>query len=226
MKATIIDSILGFFAFDENDRLIEKALFEKNPETVANKILRIENGEAIEELNELVKKLLNSGCDKFVFENPQIAKNIHEAFNAETEATTPSRVGELLRKNTLQFAIDNEFVRTEQEFQEWVHEVSIALTKKRVRKIVEKRDLMVAQAILSIDDLDKTINLFMSRIVEWYGLHFPELTHVLENQETCARLILNLGNRKKLCNRSLRKRRTTPRQGRADKKLRDNIYGR
>lgn len=205
MKATIIDSIIGFFAFDENDRLIEKALFEKNPETVANKILRIENGEIIEELNELVKKLVSSEYDRFVFENPQIAKNIHEAFNVETEATTPSSIGELLRKNTLQFAIDNVFVTTEQEFREWVHEVSIALTKKRVRKTVEKRDLMVAQAIMSIDDLDKTINLFMSRIVEWYGLHFPELTHVLENQETYARLILNLGSRENFATEALEK---------------------
>jgi nucleolar protein 56 len=205
MKATIIDSIIGVFAFDENSRLIEKALFEKDPETIASKILGIENGEVVEELDKLVKKLLNNGCDGFVFENPKIAKKVHETFNVETETIASSSSGESLRKNMPQFAVDNEFTKTEQEFQTWVHDVSIALTKKRVRKSVEKRDLMVAQAILSIDDLDKTINLFMSRIVEWYGLHFPELTHVLENQETYARLILNLGSRQNFATEALEK---------------------
>ena len=54
---------------------------------------------------------------------------------------------------------------------------------------------MVAQAILSIDDLDKTINLFMGRIREWYGLHFPELDRLIERHETYARLVLKLGER-------------------------------
>lgn len=205
MKATIANSIIGVFAFDGNNRLIEKVLFEKDPEAVADKIPKIENGEAAEELKVLLKKLVDSGYERFVFEDPELAKNIRETFNTETEITTPSSAGELLRKNTLQFAIDSGFVKTEQEFRGWVHDVSVALTKKRVRKTAEKRDLMVAQTILSIDDLDKTINLFMGRIQEWYGLHFPELTHLLENQETYARLVSNLGDRENLVAEALEK---------------------
>lgn len=198
MKAIIIDSIMGVFAFDENNRFIDKVLFEKKPEAVADKILKIENGETIEELNVLLKTLMNSGYDGFIFENPKTAKNIRETLNAETEIITSSNAGELLSRNALQFAMDGGFVKTEQEFKEWVRDVSMVLTKKRVKKTVEKRDLTVAQAILSIDDLDKTINLFMGRIQEWYGLHFPELNHLLENQETYARLVANLGDRKNL----------------------------
>jgi len=69
------------------------------------------------------------------------------------------------------------------------------LAKVRVRKAVEKRDLLVAQAIQTIDDLDKTLNLFMSRIREWYGLHFPELDRLIDKHETYARLVLNLRRR-------------------------------
>jgi len=205
VKATIIDSVIGVFAFDDNSRLIGKVLFEKDPEVVADKILKVESGEAVDELNVLLKKLMDSGYDRFVFESPDVAKNIREIFNKETELAAPSSAGELLRKNTFQFAIDSGFVKTEQEFREWIHDVSVALTKKRVRKTVEKRDLMIAQAILSIDDLDKTINLFMGRIQEWYGLHFPELTRLLENQETYARLVSSLGDRENLIAESLEK---------------------
>lgn len=205
MKAIIIDSLIGVFAFDENNRLIDKVLFEKEPAFVADKILKIENGEAIDELNVLLKKLMNNGYERFVFENPKIAKIIRETLNSETEIIASSSTGELFRRNMLQFAIDTGFLKTEQEFREWVRDVSVALTKKRVRRAVEKRDLTVAQAILSIDDLGKTINLFMGRIQEWYGLHFPELTHLLENQGTYARLVANWGDRENLTAEALEK---------------------
>jgi nucleolar protein 56 len=64
-----------------------------------------------------------------------------------------------------------------------------------VTRAVEKRDLLVVQAIQTIDDLDKTLNLFMSRVREWYGLHFPELDRLIDKHETYARLIVNLGGR-------------------------------
>jgi len=54
---------------------------------------------------------------------------------------------------------------------------------------------LAVQAIQTIDDMDKTLNLFMGRIREWYGLHFPELDRLIEKHETYARLILNLGRR-------------------------------
>ena len=205
MKATIIHSTIGVFAFDEDNRMIEKTLFEKDAAAVAEKILKMENGEAIEELTILVGKLTNTGYSEFVFENSEVTRSIRQSFNVETMTTTPSTAGEILRKNMLQFAVDSGFIGTEQEFQEWVHKVSMALTRKRVQKTVGKRDLMVAQAILSIDDLDKTINLFMSRITEWYGLHFPELAHLLENQETYARLVSSLGSRENFDTEKLEK---------------------
>jgi nucleolar protein 56 len=93
------------------------------------------------------------------------------------------------------FAIEVGFVKQPQELRELIREVSVELTRLRVKKAGEKRDLMVAQAILSIDELDKTANLFIGRIREWYGLHFPELDRMINKHETYARLVLDLGKR-------------------------------
>jgi len=205
MKALIIDSVIGIFAFDQDNRLIDNVLFKKDAETAAEAILNFENGKATEELKTLLKKLTEKNYQTLVFENSEMAKSVHVGFSVETETSKLSSTDELLRKNVLQLAIENGFAHSEQEFHEWVRDVSVALTKKRVRKAVEKRDLTIAQAILSIDDLDKTINLFMGRIQEWYGLHFPELTHLLENQETYARLVLNLGGRENFALENLEK---------------------
>jgi nucleolar protein 56 len=61
------------------------------------------------------------------------------------------------------------------------------------------------QAIQTIDDLDKTVNLFMSRVREWYGLHFPEVDRLIEKHETYARLVSKLGRRENFTVENLEK---------------------
>jgi nucleolar protein 56 len=86
-----------------------------------------------------------------------------------------------------------------------MHSVSMEIAKLKVKGAVEKRDLLVAQAIQTLDDLDKTINLFMSRLREWYGIHFPELDRLLEKHETYARLVVSIGNRENFTAEKLEK---------------------
>jgi nucleolar protein 56 len=81
------------------------------------------------------------------------------------------------------FAIETGFVKDYEEFRRWTHSVSMEIAKLRVKKAVEKKDLIIAQAIQTLDDLDKTINLFMSRVREWYGIHFPELDRLWRNMK-------------------------------------------
>lgn len=205
MKAKIVGTIIGFFAFDDDNRLIEKVLFKKDADAVAEKILKTETGEVVEELELILEKLRNNGYAEFVIDNPETAKTIRERLRVQVEMGKLPSAETLLDKSMAQFAVEFEFVGIDQEFRAWVRDVAVALTKKRVRKAVEKRDLMVAQTILSIDDLDKTINLFMSRIREWYGLHFPELDSLLEKHETYARMVLNLGTRENFAVENLEK---------------------
>jgi len=79
------------------------------------------------------------------------------------------------------------------------------LSRIKVRKASEKRDLLIAQAVQALDDLDKTLNLFVGRIREWYGLHFPELSRLLDKHETYLRLVHRLGKRENFTLESLEK---------------------
>jgi hypothetical protein len=58
-----------------------------------------------------------------------------------------------------------------------------------------KRDLLIIQGIMALDDLDKTVNLFANRLREWYGLHFPELGSLIEKNDVYLKLIISLGER-------------------------------
>jgi len=147
--------------------------------------------------------LKKKGYTTFVLENGAIAETVKKKLKVETSIAQRSQQGEILRKNMEEFALKVGFVKQPQKLRELTREVSVELTRLRVRKAGEKRDLMVAQAILSIDDLDKTAKLFMGRIREWYGLHFPELDRMIEKHETYARLVLNLGKRLNFTTESL-----------------------
>ncbi len=205
MKATIVQCIVGVFGFGEKNQLLDKVLFPKDPEKIADKLGKIETGKVIDEVARLVEKLQAKGYSEFVFESPEIVRNARDKLKIEAVAETPSKAGDLLRKNLEKIAVEAGFVKQDAELRELTHKVSMELTKMRVKKAVEKRDLVVAQAIQTIDDLDKTVNLFMSRIREWYGLHFPELSRLVEKHETYARLIANLGQRENFTSENLQK---------------------
>jgi len=195
LKATIIASVMGFFGFGEGNKLIKAILFPKDPGEIAERLRKIETGEAVDEIVALIKDLQGKDYETFMFEEAEIAQNVREKLGVNVEVVKPSEAGDLLRGNLEKFAVEVGFVKEPGEVRQWFHRVSMELTKMRVKRAGEKRDLVAAQAIQTVDDLDKTLNLFVGRVREWYGLHFPELDRLVEKHETYARLVANLGRR-------------------------------
>jgi nucleolar protein 56 len=196
---------MGVFGFGEKNELVDRVLFPKDAKEIAERLRKIETGKVVDEIDTLIEKLRSKGYNTFVFESSDMARNAREKLNIEVDMAMPSEAGEMLRGNLEKFAVDVGFVEQTAELRDWTHKVSIELTKMRIKKAIKKRDLVVAQAIQTIDDLDKTLNLFMGRIREWYGLHFPELDRMVDKHETYARLITKLGGRENLTIKNLEK---------------------
>ena len=75
---------------------------------------------------------------------------------------------------------------------EFFHEFyrkNIDITRIGIRNSVAE-DLLIIQAVGCIEDLDKAINLLAKRLREWYGLHNPEFSRSIENNEKFAQIIL------------------------------------
>ncbi len=195
MKVTIVESIIGVFGFGEDNKLVEKIFFPNDPSVTAEKLRNIEQGKVIEEIVALVDSLRAKGYTNFVFENKEMVREIQEKLNIEASAERSSEAGNILRENLETFALQSGYFEKSEQLRARIHNVSIELAKMKVKRTVEKRDMLVAQAVLSVDDLDKSLNLFMNRMREWYGLHYPELDRLLDKHETYARLVVNLGTR-------------------------------
>jgi len=78
-----------------------------------------------------------------------------------------------------------------------------AYSRARVKFSVQKNDNHIIQAIATLDNLDKAVNLFSMRVREWYSWHFPELIRIVSENQAYARLVLFIGDKKRLSDADL-----------------------
>jgi nucleolar protein 56 len=194
MKIFIVQFPFGVAAFDENNGLVEKALFPKNAQAAAKSLLKTESGKLSDQVSSLISLLASVGYDTFAFESGKLAEEAQKKMKVAVEVAKPAETA-VLHSRMGEVAIEAGFAKDEQELSIWTRSVSLELAKLRIKGATGKRDLIVAQGIQTLDSLDQTVNLFMGRLREWYGVYFPELDRLIEKHETYSRLVVNLGDR-------------------------------
>lgn len=204
MKALIVQFPFGFAAFDKKGKLVDQDLFPKKPQATAKALAKLEAGKVSSELSALVKRLKDAGYDVFAFESTSVAAEAQKKLGVAVEVADAAEA-ETARSRMGAVAVETGFVKDAKELNVWTRNVSMEIAKLKVKGAVEKRDLIVAQAIQTLDDLDRTVNLFMGRMREWYGIHFPELDRLIEKHETYARLVVNLGDKSNFALEALEK---------------------
>ncbi|MEM1537315.1 MAG: hypothetical protein QXK12_01550 [Candidatus Nezhaarchaeales archaeon] len=182
---------IGVFLLDGDGNVIDKNLFPKEPAKVAEGLSLIESGVLTPEVRELCKKAA-IGVKKLVVEVEALAKAISSELKLNVSVETSPPQVKALRAKVADYALKLGFP-SKMELNAFYHAVSLELAKRKLKEAVEKRDLLVAQAVTAIDDVDKTINLLVSRLREWYGVHFPELNDLLEDHEGFSRFVGEVG---------------------------------
>jgi nucleolar protein 56 len=78
---------------------------------------------------------------------------------------------------------------------EALRQKSIAEAEQAIREASSRPDLHLVQAIQALDDADKFLNIAATRATEWYGLHFPEVSQIVQDNLALCKLIVDLGPR-------------------------------
>ncbi|AEK73692.1 C/D box methylation guide ribonucleoprotein complex aNOP56 subunit [Thermococcus sp. 4557] len=192
MKAYVAENVRGIYAFDESGNLIDQRVFSGRPEASLDRLLK---GEPSDELVSFLDELMERGYDEFVVEDSELGRALKElGYNATAEF--PNIAGEKLRSSPEEFLGEN-----------WFDEyfgVGVALTRLRIQEQSGARDKMIIQAIEALDDIDKVTNLLVSRLREWYGLHFPELDEILPRHEQYVAFVKTVGSRDNVSEERLR----------------------
>ena len=195
MRAFVGTCFVGSFAFDSDGKVVDKKLFPKKIEVIAEKMSKSRSGEVLPEEREIIRGLPGKGFKEVVWDKAAEIPGIGCVCKKENLAT------EILSTQLRKIAMDSRWVSTQAELNEILSKVQVELTKTELRK--EKKDFVIMRMISIIDELDKTTNTLSELLREWYGLHFPEMAKRIGSNERFAGIVARYGDRKNIDEKDL-----------------------
>jgi nucleolar protein 56 len=182
---------------------------------------------AISASSESVKDLLASAKEKgatvLKISDPTLSGSVREAglesivLSPEEKATLDSRKIALI--------VESKLAANEAVAIELIRQKSITVAEEAIREASSRADLQIVQAIQALDDTDKFLNMTATRTIEWYGLHFPELTQMMQDNIALCRMIIEVGRRESFNQENLKGRGLTEKKIEAVLIARDRSKG-
>lgn len=169
-------------------------------ETPLASYIKLQQGELTEEFKKVLARTLSDGEEISVSESALVQTLGSSGYQA-TEFT--SHDSEETRERKLALIVESGLAKDEGEAESLIREFALELSREKVREASSKPDLQATQAVLALDEIDKTVNILHGRISEWFGLHFPELTRLIEDPEAYLTIVSKNIDRKSLTEESL-----------------------
>ncbi len=189
MRAYVATNMLGVFAFDEKGNLLEKILFPKSAEKIAERLAKSRSGEILKEEQDILRALKARGIMEVAW-----GKRAKSALI--TTIYEPDNLGEKALQDQFRgLAMQFKWSTTQAELNEMLTKVNIALTRTKLKE--EKKDRILMRAVSALDELDRELNTLSELLREWYGLYFPEAVRSVKSNEKLSEL-LSHGKREKL----------------------------
>ncbi|MFW9924813.1 MAG: hypothetical protein ACFFDW_16145 [Candidatus Thorarchaeota archaeon] len=199
MKIYLAVTMVGPFLLEENGNVIGAQYFETNPTKVSQKINQLNHGILIQEIKDILKEHKK---DEIFVQKPSLGRLLsEEKFKVISSYENP--IIDQFHKNIVSYLLSTGIFSSKEDYRKYLYETSIMITRERVKLAAEKRDRLVVHAIETIDDIDKTLNLFSGRLREFYGMHFPELVDAIENHYTFAIIVSKSGDKSNIAKKLL-----------------------
>jgi len=196
MKCYIIDTLLALFAVDETGTIVNFRNYSDDPQKAVQFFKTIEEGRMAEEYKLFLQEIHNSGFREFIFDNKELETITARSENYRTKYLPKSLEFKNFRLNLNQQFKSIGINLSDEKFLQIYKLIQETLTRLKIKKIGARADVIVIQIIESLDIIKKSISLFSSRMREWYGLHFPELTDKLvEDNMVLAKIVSRIGTR-------------------------------
>jgi len=182
LKGYFINTSVGYFVLDETgEKILISHLYSGNAEEIAEIHIAIEQKGVLPARDELVENLKKAGISRLIVEDARILKNFKDS-GSEIILESPNAIGKKIRDDIPALLAIVEC--PVEDFQDFLRNLNFVMTRKKIKitaEGIEGKDRLIIQSIETIDQLDKSINILVSRLREWYGLHFPELDKKVSN---------------------------------------------
>jgi len=160
-----------FLINTESGKITKKKLFPKKFDNLVERLELVQNQKILKEEKALVKSMKTSFnvSDERLLSVSDLVDSVESV--PESVSLAPD-----------EFGFNSELY----------HDAVMELGKRRMRAMVPK-DQCIVQTVKGLDDLTQIANLLSERLHEWYGLHWPELTKMVKENEYID-LISQLGD--------------------------------
>jgi nucleolar protein 56 len=203
-KIYLVESIVGIFLVNESKEIVDRVEPPQRLDDLVEYLISIEKGEPTPQHEKAAEKIKEKGCAQVVVEHYSTARVFSQAgLTPEVQPGNPVAV--YIRSKIPELAVKYGFTSSIEEYYSKLHEVMMEYTRRKLRREAQKRDLLAVQAIRAIDDIDRTINLYIARLREWYSIHFPELDELVKEHRDYARLVYELKHRNNFTIENLQK---------------------
>ncbi|MBD3341867.1 MAG: C/D box methylation guide ribonucleoprotein complex aNOP56 subunit, partial [Candidatus Lokiarchaeota archaeon] len=193
----IVETLYGIFAIDEGGTLVNFIDFGGDETQIVEFFKNLKKGIHKKEYANLLAELKNSGFTEYVYDNEELEQLTSNQLNYNTSLEEKSLEFRSFRLNLIEQLKKVGLYFTFDELSERFKRVNEFLIKEEISQLGEQSDVIIVQISESLDIIKKSISNFSMRLKEWYGLHFPELTDkIVEDELLLANLVSKVGSRK------------------------------
>ena len=176
---------------DENKKPVSKCEYPSSER--AKLFLDVASGTLSQEQFAWLRQNLQKETVLYAEEQVVSAVRAQQQFpNAQTISDEDLRT---IKKNQLEILVEAGMVVSREDAEEIIREVSMDISNLRIKEMSSNPDLQAMESVQALDEVDKTANIISARLREWYGLHFPELTSMVDDNISLTKLIINFKSR-------------------------------
>lgn len=194
MKAIIVETMVGLLAYGEEGDVVAEEIYANDPKQMAAHLAQHRDGEVSRPLSDLVERLVSMGYDEYASPNKGLVDALGEHLHVAAEVLAGSGP----EVDAAELAVRHCLIKSRAGFGGLSHAVSSALAQMDVHRALSSRETLISPTVQLLGDLDTVINSLSGRVREWYGVHFPEMSHWVDEHTDYARIVTSFGDRANL----------------------------
>ncbi|TFG15218.1 C/D box methylation guide ribonucleoprotein complex aNOP56 subunit [Candidatus Thorarchaeota archaeon] len=185
----------GIFLLNELGEITKKKSFYPDLSLSSAVLFNLNEGN-LEEIPTPVNQFMKAiAPDSLIVSNPNLAAILKSNSITSFSIEEDSDVLRMFRSTEATHLMREEIVDSKDEIDQFRQKVSLEVARRTISKAIQQEDLLVKNAVDAVEEIDKSINMIAMRLREWYTLHFPSLSDLVEEHETLARIITLSGNK-------------------------------
>ena len=181
-------SAFGTFVLDEKNEVVAKHVVYPDVGLAVSSLFAIGEGEATPVTDAIAAEIEKLGETEVIVEEQMLARSFSK-FGNLTVNVSSNKIAKWFRENLDDYLTKLDVTKTPEEIISFRRDVAIRLSKAKVSAASGEKDLLVKNAIDAIDEVDKSINILVMRLREWYSVHQPSLSRLVEDQDQYARIL-------------------------------------